>query len=137
MKALAAHLRELPPRRTVLLFGAMSDKDHHAMLSPLDGLVDAYVYAVPTMRRAPDPSVFAEIVPGEVAPTVERGLSLAKEQAGRDGRVVVAGSIFVINAARPPTWVPHRSTHRHVTTRSSPAAAWPTRVAFPVAVAVG
>jgi len=99
-EALAAHLRSLPEKKTVLLFGAMREKDHERMLAPLDGLVHERVYAIPPMRRAPDPQVFAEIRPGTVAKTVTEGLELARKLAGDEGRVVVAGSIFLVHEAR-------------------------------------
>ena len=50
---LAAHLRSLAfSGPVVLLFGAMSDKDHARMLASFDGLVDARVYAIPPIPRA-------------------------------------------------------------------------------------
>lgn len=99
-EALGAHLRTLEPRRTVLLFGAMEEKDHENMLAPLDDVIDARVYAIPVMRRAPDPSVFAQVRPGEVAPDIASGLERALSLAGEGGRVVIAGSIFLVNEAR-------------------------------------
>lgn len=99
--ALAAHLDELPrggPR--VLLFGAMTEKDHEAMLSAFDGRVDARVYAVPPMRRATDLRALAAIRPGTLAATVEDGFSHARALAGADGLVVVAGSIFLMAEVR-------------------------------------
>ncbi|MFO0692083.1 MAG: folylpolyglutamate synthase/dihydrofolate synthase family protein [Polyangiales bacterium] len=98
---LADHLRAMPRRgRTVLLFGAMADKDHEAMLRCFDGVVDARIYAVPSMGRAPDPAIFPSVRPGEVAADVSTGLARAKSLAGPGGLVVVAGSIFVVAAVR-------------------------------------
>jgi dihydrofolate synthase / folylpolyglutamate synthase len=99
-ESLARHLVTLEPRRTVLLFGAMDDKDHLAMLAPFDGLVAARVYALPPMRRAGDVARLAEIREGAVAATVDHGLSHAVELAGREGRVVVCGSIFLVAEVR-------------------------------------
>lgn len=98
--ALARYLETLPPRRTVLLFGAMEDKDHEGMLAPFDGVVSARVYALPKMRRAGDPARLAEVRPGEVAATIEEGLARALALAGDAGRIVVCGSIFVLAEVR-------------------------------------
>ncbi len=78
----------------------MEEKDHENMLAPLDDVIDARVYAIPVMRRAPDPSVFAQVRPGEVAPDIASGLERALSLAGEGGRVVIAGSIFLVNEAR-------------------------------------
>lgn len=97
-----ARALEAEPRsgRRVLLFGALEDKDRAAMLAPFDGVVDERVYAIPAIRRAPDPSVLAAVRPGVVARTVEEGLRRAREAAGEDGLVVVCGSIFLMAEAR-------------------------------------
>lgn len=100
-EALAAHLRSLPPKKTVLLFGALRDKPWGPMLGAFDGLVDRRVYAIPRMHRAPPtPRLYAEVRPGTVARSVRDGVARALRAAGRDGRVVVAGSIFLVNEAR-------------------------------------
>lgn len=85
----------------VMLFGAMADKDYANMLGPFDEVVDHRIYAVPPMPRAPDDlSVFQAVRPGEVAPTVMDGLARAREAAGEQGTVLVAGSIFLVQAVR-------------------------------------
>lgn len=89
------------PGPVVLLFGAMADKAHEGMLAPFDGLVDHRVYAVPPIPRAPeDLAVFQAVRPGEVAPSVAEGLARARALAGEDGTLLVAGSIFLVQAAR-------------------------------------
>ncbi|MEM7138951.1 MAG: folylpolyglutamate synthase/dihydrofolate synthase family protein [Myxococcota bacterium] len=100
-QTLAAHLEEFAPKgRVALLFGAMEDKDHAAMLRAFDGLVDRVVYVRPEMRRAADPSALRGIREGTIARSVRDGLSRAKRAAGPQGWVVVAGSIFVVAKAR-------------------------------------
>jgi dihydrofolate synthase/folylpolyglutamate synthase len=89
-----------PPGKTVLLFGALEDKEHGAMLGAFDGLVDERVYAIPAIRRAPDPSVLAAVRPGRVAATVAEGVEAARLAAGPDGLVVVCGSIFLMAEVR-------------------------------------
>ena len=99
--SLAAYLMEHMPRgRVVLLFGAMVDKNHKAMLGSFNGLVDRFVYAVPKMRRAADPRSFARIKKGVVTKSVRDGVARARKLAGPQGLVVVAGSIFVVSEAR-------------------------------------
>ena len=101
---LAQHLGALGPRRrrrrVVLLFGAMSDKDHEAMLAPFDDLVDRRVYAVPDMARATSPESLRWVRPGVAARSVRDGLARARRAAGDGGLVVVAGSIFLVAAVR-------------------------------------
>ena len=101
-QALATFLRSRAlPRPVVLLFGAMQDKEHEAMLAPFDGLIDARIYAVPEVHRAPPSAeVFAAIRPGLGAPTVGQGLEAARAAAGDNGLIVVAGSIFLVNEVR-------------------------------------
>lgn len=124
--ALAAHLRAMSPataldeashrtgrraataddrpskkRKTVLLFGALADKEHEPMLACFDGLVDRRVYAVPDVPRAPKSAkVFTAIRDGVVAKTVQDGVAKAERLAGPDGLVVVGGSIFLVQEAR-------------------------------------
>lgn len=96
-RAFAAHLETLPAKKTTLLFGALADKDHEAMLAPFDGLVDSRVYALPKMRRAANLADFRRVRPGAIAKSVDSGLATAKR---RGSRVVVAGSIFLVSAVR-------------------------------------
>jgi dihydrofolate synthase / folylpolyglutamate synthase len=99
-EALARHLRGLEARPTVLLFGAMEDKDLLGMLAPFDEVAEARVYALPPMRRAGDVSRLAAVRDGIVAASVEEGLARAVELAGSEGRVVVCGSIFLVAEVR-------------------------------------
>ncbi len=89
------------PGPVVLLFGAMADKDYANMLGPFDDVVDQRVYAIPPMPRAPESlAVFQAVRPGELAPSVSEGLARARALAGPDGTVLVAGSIFLVQAVR-------------------------------------
>lgn len=113
--ALAAHLRAMQtgstqtsPQagsakkpRTVLLFGALADKEHEPMLVCFDDVVDRRVYAVPDVPRAPKSAkVFTAIRDGVVAKSVHEGIAKAERLAGPDGLVVVGGSIFLVQEAR-------------------------------------
>lgn len=100
-RALAEELaRSHPERPRVLVFGAMADKQLGPMLHAFDGLVDERVYVAPELDRATPPTGLSAIVPGHVGGSVRDGLALAERLAGPDGLVVVAGSLFVVAAAR-------------------------------------
>ncbi|NOY90200.1 MAG: bifunctional folylpolyglutamate synthase/dihydrofolate synthase [Deltaproteobacteria bacterium] len=100
-RALGAHLASMPRvGRRVLVFGALGDKDHEGLLAPLDARVDARVYVAPDVQRAVPAESFQRVRPGVVARGVGEALERAAELAGSDGLVVVAGSIFLVAAAR-------------------------------------
>ncbi len=100
-RTLAGYLEELAfPGRVVLLFGAMKDKDHSAMIQAFDEVADRFVFAASDMRRAESPDRLSNIQKGAVARSVRDGLTRAKRAAGPDGLVVVAGSIFLVAEAR-------------------------------------
>jgi len=87
--------------KTVLLFGALADKEHEPMLVCFDDVVDRRVYAVPDVPRAPKSAkVFTAIRDGVVAKSVHEGIAKAERLAGPDGLVVVGGSIFLVQEAR-------------------------------------
>jgi len=100
-ETLARYLDELDfSGRVVLLFGAMSDKDHRRMLAAFDGRVDRRVYATSGIYRSESPARFARIREGSVARSVRDAVARAKRAAGPDGLVVVAGSIFLVSEVR-------------------------------------
>ncbi len=89
-------------RRTVLVFGAMVDKDHAAMLAQLARLpVAAAVFTAADSSRAADPGTVAAPWPGpcEVRAGVARALERARVLAGPDGGVLVCGSVYVAGEA--------------------------------------
>ena len=96
----AKRFRGVAKGKTVLLFGAMRDKDHDAMLKPFDDLVDARVYAVPDMPRAVDLETLPPIRPGAIAKSVKDGLARARSLAGPGGKVIVCGSLFLVAETR-------------------------------------
>jgi len=101
-RTLAAHLASLPRSgRRVLVFGALGDKDHTGLLAPLDEEVDDRVYVSPEVRdRSVPAETFLRIRPGLVCQDVPEALARARELAGEEGLVIVAGSIFLVAAAR-------------------------------------
>jgi dihydrofolate synthase/folylpolyglutamate synthase len=98
---LSSYLDDLTfPGRVVLLFGAMRDKDHRRMLGAFDGQLHQRIYAAPGVHRSERPERLAKIREGAVARSVPEAVIRAKRSAGRDGLVVVAGSIFLVSEVR-------------------------------------
>ncbi len=98
--AQALRYRGIAPARVALVFGSMADKDYRSMLAVLVPFADHRVYVAPEGRRAADPSAIAALAPGAVATTAEEALELGRKAVGPTGLVVVAGSIFLVGAAR-------------------------------------
>ncbi len=88
------------PHPRVLVFGVMADKEWRSMLSRLVPLFDRVVTVPVSNRRALEPSlslaVAVDLRPSEAAASAAIGLRRARELAGLDGAIVVAGSIFLI-----------------------------------------
>lgn len=106
-EALARALGEsFDSRRWVLLIGAMKDKDVGAMLSHLQGKVVAAVTTSTGAERA----LSADALKDEVAKVLSidvraeddpaAALELAREVAGRDGGVIVTGSLYLVGTIR-------------------------------------
>jgi dihydrofolate synthase/folylpolyglutamate synthase len=100
--ALARHVRSLsvPPERTALLFGALSDKDWKPMLEVLAPLARSRVYLPPAVpaaasRSAVDPRAMAAVAPGRIASTVSEALAVAGGEL-----IVVAGSMMLVGGVR-------------------------------------
>jgi dihydrofolate synthase/folylpolyglutamate synthase len=96
--ALARQARE--PARVALVFGAMADKDAEAMLALLAAHATHRFYVSPEGRRAADPARLAVHLPGVVLASVSEALEQARTAVGPGGSVLVAGSIFLVGAAR-------------------------------------
>jgi dihydrofolate synthase/folylpolyglutamate synthase len=106
-EALAAALRDLPPARTVLVFAAMEDKDVDAMAAPLAPLVDRVVVTrVPGTGRTASlerlrgafTRLGRQVLEAESA---SEALELARSLAPSGGRIVIAGSMYLVGALRP------------------------------------
>jgi dihydrofolate synthase/folylpolyglutamate synthase len=101
-RALAATLRDLPRRRTVLVFGASADKDHAAMLRMLLPGTNLAIFTRARSPRAADPRELARRarrVPALVADSVDRALAAARAVAGPQDAIVVTGSFYVAGEA--------------------------------------
>jgi dihydrofolate synthase/folylpolyglutamate synthase len=102
-RALAAELGARRP--LVLLFGAMADKDVESMAELLFPLADGLVLTAPRMQRAASPTEVAERA-GECArgarlePNVRKALRAARQMAGPNRLVVVAGSLYLVGEVK-------------------------------------
>ncbi len=105
--ALARYLDEIrpPAGRIVLLWGAMADKDLSDTLPVAAQRADHLVCAAMPYDRAAEPEALRDLVAGlplsiETAASVEEGLARAAA-AARDGDLVcIAGSLYLVGAAR-------------------------------------
>lgn len=94
-------LADIESRREIaLVFGALDYKNWRAMLRRLEQVAGQRIYVAPPVPRAVDPHLMLEVSNGEVAASVEQALARARELVGSKGVVVVAGSTFLVGAAR-------------------------------------
>lgn len=98
--ALARYLASQSSPRRVLLFALMDDKSVSGFLEPLLPHIQAMVATRPSIRRAKDPRAMVNWaidcgLPAESIEPTERALARARELAGKEGEVVVAGSTFL------------------------------------------
>jgi dihydrofolate synthase / folylpolyglutamate synthase len=103
--ALAAYLDgAMQGRPIALVFGALSDKAWPSMLDMLAPRATTRLYvrppANPGLRPAADPELLAARHHGNVASSLDAGIELARATVGRDGLVLVTGSIFLVGEAR-------------------------------------
>jgi dihydrofolate synthase/folylpolyglutamate synthase len=97
---------EFPTTRWHLVLGVMGDKNVEAMMEKLAPLCEAMVVTAPGSERAIAPGELAERVrrlvdlPVLVAGDVEHALDMARAEAGPDGAVLVAGSLYLVGEAR-------------------------------------
>jgi dihydrofolate synthase/folylpolyglutamate synthase len=98
MAAMVASARELiGGRRRVAVFAAMRNKDVESMAAGLAELTHEVVVTAPAVERATPPADLARLFnpPAEVAGDVRTALDRARHLAGRDGVVVVCGSLYL------------------------------------------
>jgi dihydrofolate synthase/folylpolyglutamate synthase len=95
-------LGEIESRREIaLVFGALKTKNWRAMLRRLEQVAGHRVYVAPPIpERAVDPAEMRAVLPGEVATDVAEALARARNLVGQYGVVVVAGSTYLVGAAR-------------------------------------
>lgn len=101
-RALAAALKDVPRRRTILVFGASADKDYGAMLRELLPAVDVAILTRSTHPRAAAPSDLvrkAQRTPAVVVGSTARAVALARKMARPEDAIVVTGSFYVAGEA--------------------------------------
>lgn len=107
MQALAAALRQyLPGRKITAVMGMLADKDTHLSVQYLNGLFDQVYTLTPENARALDAEEFAGVwrglgIPAEAAETPRKAIEQALAHAGRQGAVVVCGSLYLAAQIRP------------------------------------
>jgi dihydrofolate synthase/folylpolyglutamate synthase len=99
-EALAQYLSRTNYPRRVLLFGAMRDKQHDAMLALLKPHADALVFARAHTPRAEAAEALAARYGGEAFASVPTALMRARKLAGKRGLVIACGSIFLMAEVR-------------------------------------
>lgn len=102
--ALAAFVQEhLAPRRLVLVFGVLKDKDWEGMLSQVGPLASVVILTKPESERAADPRALTaadRYCPKlELQPSVKEAIGLAREVASPGDAILVTGSLFTVAAA--------------------------------------
>lgn len=103
--ALREYIRTLDACKTVLLCGVMRDKDWRAMAETFAGFADEVIAVEPDSARSLDKQALADAfaalgVAARAAPSIPEGLAMARGKAGPSGRVVVAGSLYLVGEAR-------------------------------------
>ena len=105
--ALAESLdEEYPTTRWQLVLGVMGDKNVEAMVESLEPLLAGIIATAPKAERAVSPSVLAERISDLTdlavieAEDAEIALDMARAEAGPDGAVLVAGSLYLVGEAR-------------------------------------
>jgi dihydrofolate synthase/folylpolyglutamate synthase len=104
--ALAAALGALYPGRPVeLVFGVLADKAADGMIEALAPAVRAFHLVAPPSPRALAPDSYVDRVrarrPAHVHGSVEEALACARRAASDGALVAVAGSLYLVGAARP------------------------------------
>jgi dihydrofolate synthase/folylpolyglutamate synthase len=85
----------------VVVFGAMEDKDLPAMLARLREAGAPVIFSRIDWHRAADPTDLAKAYGdlSQVAPSASQALAMARQQVGKDGIVLVCGSIYLAGEA--------------------------------------
>jgi dihydrofolate synthase/folylpolyglutamate synthase len=97
---------EFANRRFVLVLAAMEDKDLAGMLPHLRGHVERVIATTVGSPRSLAPDTLAAraaaelAVPAESAPTPVAAIERARDGAGTDGAVLVAGSLYLVGTVR-------------------------------------
>jgi dihydrofolate synthase/folylpolyglutamate synthase len=101
-----ALVREFRYDRLILVWACMGDKDVAATLTAIVPLADRIIFTRPESERSATPEQLAAILPAEErskaqsAATVKEALTLAADLAQSGDLICVAGSLYLVGAAR-------------------------------------
>jgi len=92
-------------KNLVFIFGVLGDKAWQEIIANLINPTDKVVVVRPQSNRAADPEIIAKEIKKtcafvEVASTYEHGVARAKQIAGPNGLVCVAGSLYMVGHVR-------------------------------------
>jgi dihydrofolate synthase/folylpolyglutamate synthase len=89
-------------RDLVIVFGAMKDKDLSAMLSLLKAMNAPVIFSRIDWHRAAEPVDLARMYgqPAETALSARVALERARDRAGKNGIVLVCGSLYLVGEAK-------------------------------------
>ena len=101
-------VERLPPRRYVVVASILRDKDAADMLASLATVADRLIATQSTNPRALAADELAALspIPSEVVPDPAEALERARALAGRDGAVLVTGSLYLLQdlSIQPPAY---------------------------------
>jgi len=85
-------------RPLVIVFGAMADKDLPTMMGELRKVDAPVIFSRINWHRAAQPGMLAELYgrPAAIAPDAAQALAQARHLAGKEGIVLVCGSLYLV-----------------------------------------
>ncbi len=92
--------------KLIFIWGAMADKDLQTTLATVINLADIMILTKPKGERSADPALLLENVKADckekckLLPKVEDAIAWAEGVAGEGDLIVVAGSLYLVGAAR-------------------------------------
>ncbi|MDA8165066.1 MAG: bifunctional folylpolyglutamate synthase/dihydrofolate synthase, partial [Desulfobacteraceae bacterium] len=106
VESLAAALGSFPHRQLILVWASMADKDVAPMLAAIAPLAHRLLLTKPAGERAATPEQLLAMLPeeartkAECVPAIPAALDRAREIAAPDDLICVAGSLYLVGAAR-------------------------------------
>jgi dihydrofolate synthase / folylpolyglutamate synthase len=93
-------------RQLILVWGSMADKDLAPMLAKVVPLCHRLIFTRPEGERAAEPQMLLNLLPegdrgrAECVPVIGDAVSRARDLAGVEDLVCIAGSLYLVGAAR-------------------------------------
>lgn len=93
-------------KKLIVVWGAMEDKDLSLTVTPVADLASTLILTQPEGERAAKPEMLLDVLSKEIHPKcrciedVSDALELARDEAGSEDLVVVAGSLYLIGEVR-------------------------------------